>query len=73
MPGFWLELQNWSRSQKKKNELKVRIVELEQTTKLSQTENAELKNEIAKLKRAVKNIEKQKTKMLNYFRNYGKN
>ncbi|CAG8634820.1 6524_t:CDS:2, partial [Diversispora eburnea] len=27
--------------------------------KLSQTENAELKNEIAKLKRAVKNIEKQ--------------
>ncbi|CAG8641636.1 1775_t:CDS:10 [Paraglomus brasilianum] len=41
---------------KEKDELEVRIVELEQTTKLSQTENAELKNEIAKLKRAVKNI-----------------
>ncbi|CAG8654565.1 10449_t:CDS:2, partial [Paraglomus occultum] len=44
---------------KEKNELEVRIVELEQTTKLSQTEYAELKNKIAKLKRAVKNIEKQ--------------
>ncbi|CAH1769596.1 10715_t:CDS:2, partial [Entrophospora sp. SA101] len=44
---------------KEKDELEVRIVELERTTKLSQTENAELKNEIAKLKRAVKNIEKQ--------------
>ncbi|CAJ0913610.1 5060_t:CDS:2 [Entrophospora sp. SA101] len=44
---------------KEKDELEVRIVELERTTKLSQAENAELKNEIAKLKRAVKNIEKQ--------------
>ncbi|CAJ0871549.1 20541_t:CDS:10, partial [Entrophospora sp. SA101] len=34
-------------------------IKKERTTKLSQTENAELKNEIAKLKRAVKNIEKQ--------------
>ncbi|CAG8440577.1 4944_t:CDS:10 [Acaulospora colombiana] len=44
---------------KEKDELEVRIVELEQTIKLSQTENAELNNEIAKLKRAVKNIENQ--------------
>ncbi|CAG8458244.1 7262_t:CDS:10 [Acaulospora morrowiae] len=35
---------------KEKNELEIRIVELEQTTKLSQIENTELKNEIAKLK-----------------------
>jgi len=34
---------------KEKYELEVRIVELERATKLSQTENAELKNEIAKL------------------------
>ena len=50
MPDLWLESKNWNRSQKKKYKLEVRIVELEQTTKLSQTENAELKNEIAKLK-----------------------
>ncbi|CAG8620608.1 4427_t:CDS:10, partial [Ambispora gerdemannii] len=35
------------------------------TTKLSQTENAELKNEIAKLKRAVKNIEKKNRTVTN--------
>nr|CAG8434308.1 6984_t:CDS:1 [Entrophospora candida] len=50
---------------KEKDELEVRIVELERTTKLSQTENAELKNEIAKLKRAVKNIEKQNRPVTN--------
>ncbi|CAG8523384.1 8947_t:CDS:2, partial [Scutellospora calospora] len=35
------------------------------TTKLTQTENAELKNEIVKLKRAVKNIEKQNRTVTN--------
>ncbi|CAG8666954.1 7603_t:CDS:1, partial [Diversispora eburnea] len=44
---------------KEKDELMARIVELEQTAKLSQTENVELKAEIAELRRAVKNIEKQ--------------
>ncbi|CAG8547288.1 16439_t:CDS:2, partial [Cetraspora pellucida] len=54
--------------------LMARIKKLEQiakekdeleTTKLTQTENAELKNEIVKLKRAVKNIEKQNRTVTN--------
>ncbi|CAG8737323.1 12410_t:CDS:2, partial [Dentiscutata heterogama] len=44
---------------KEKDELEVRIAELEQITKLSQTENAKLKVEIAELNQSVKNIKKQ--------------
>ncbi|CAG8616848.1 9303_t:CDS:1, partial [Cetraspora pellucida] len=50
---------------KEKDELEVRIAELEQITKLSQTENAKLKVEIAELNRSVKNIEKQNQTVTN--------
>ncbi|RHZ84719.1 hypothetical protein Glove_78g173 [Diversispora epigaea] len=50
---------------KDKNELEVRIAELEQTTKLSQTENTKLKVEIEELKRAVKIIKKHNRSVTN--------